>query len=244
MSAASDATPKQPQEVLIVLCQDQSGSMMSVRKQTIDGFNEYIGGLKKDTNGRYLMTLIQFATSGAAIEKSWKMPFESLPIAEVPDLTEETYLPTGNTPLYDAVGAAIRSSEKVANGRPVLMVIQTDGQENASREWSYKAVRDLIEEKQKPGSLWTVVFMGADMDAWAVAQGLGVQMSNTVRYRGDQTGAVYRVLRAATSNYAVANSGDLEEAEEIKGKFWIGQEVEKAMKDAGWVPKQDSSSSK
>jgi uncharacterized protein YegL len=145
----------------------------------IEGFNAYIAGLGKEDQVNYLFSLTLFDTQVAYRHVAARLP-------EVKKLDSKSYQPGGNTALNDAIGITVR---KVEADQPkvdkVVTVIMTDGEENSSREWTYDAVRGLIEQKEKEGS-WTFVFLGAGLDAWHQGRSYGVQAANVAQYRADQ----------------------------------------------------------
>ena len=110
----------------ITLVLDRSGSMGSVRQDTIGGFNTFLEDQQKQ-DGEANMTLVQFDSEG------YDVIYEGKPIAEAPKLNEDTYVPRSMTPLLDAIGRTINSTgERLKNmaeeDRPsqVLFVILTD----------------------------------------------------------------------------------------------------------------------
>ena len=64
--------------------------------------------------------------------------------------------------------------ERPAN---VLCVIITDGEENASRKFSTKDVKDRIEH-QKTKYNWEFVYLAADPDAFDAGEALGISMQD------------------------------------------------------------------
>ena len=185
---------------------DESGSMQSVRDQVIDGFNEYISGLTVSGAKRIRVSLTKFDSSG------FNPDYIGAKLKNVPKLTRKSYKPNAMTPLYDAVGRMVRALEQqiaqdsIKQGDKVLVVIQTDGYENASKEYTQKAIKKLLKEKQKAG--WTFVFLGADQNAWGVSESLGVTQWNTFAYDSTATQTVFsNQLVTATANYA-CNIGD------------------------------------
>src|ERR1700692_92901 len=87
----------------------------------------------------------------------------------------EHYVPRGNTPLYDAIGECIRRTDP--KGRAAIVLVITDGEENASSEFTRESVKTLLKEKESEG--WTFAFLGADIDSYAVGGSVGVSPSNT-----------------------------------------------------------------
>lgn len=173
---AAAATP-----VLIAFLLDTTGSM-SVRKQaTIDGFNSFIAAQKAEP-GDCRFTLTLFASDNPKIPGGTLVRYNAVPVAEVGLLDDGNYEPNGNTPLYDAIGRTIRTTEDSLvhyQGRRVLFVILTDGQENSSREWGLPGVKTLIEEKKQAG--WDFIFLGAELNSYAVGVALGVGAQGTAR---------------------------------------------------------------
>ena len=182
---------------------DETGSMDSVRKETITGFNEYVQTLKAKTPS-IRMTLGKFnACSGLQFVVS------DTPITDVPPLTEKTYTPDCGTPLYDAIGRMIAHAEKHCNGSDgVLIIIQTDGYENSSTEFTQASVKALIQKKTDEDG-WTVSFIGADIDAHAVGTGIGLANTHLVGYSGDahNVGTTFSNLANDTAHYCSSTAG-------------------------------------
>ena len=74
-----------------------------------------------------------------------------------------------------------------SSGERTLVVIITDGAENASRNYSFQRVRHMIERQQKRFG-WEFLFLGANMDAIAVASQYGISADYAVSYRNDSRG--------------------------------------------------------
>ena len=107
------------------------------------------------------------------------MLHDRLDIREVPALTSKDYRCSGCTALLDAIGGAIKHIDLVQGILPreyradsVLFVITTDGMENASRNYSLRKVRHMIERHQEMG--WEFLFIGANIDAIGEAGRLGI----------------------------------------------------------------------
>jgi hypothetical protein len=193
--AAKNSANKKP--VLINFILDKSGSMGSILTDTIGGFNTYIQQLQLDEESAYKFSLTLFNTG-----------FENRHVAvdmkNVPELTQRTYLPSGGTALYDAIGATVA---KVENESPdvekVLTVILTDGQENSSREYRRETIKALIERKEKEGN-WTFVFLGAGLDSFAVGDSIGVSAQNAVQYDTGNITAMFRNTARASIAFSAS----------------------------------------
>ena len=169
---------------------DESGSMNSCLDQTIEGFNNYIETLVDDKDNNYRLTLTKFGGNRSEILFRNKSPNTAT------KLSSSNYNPNGLTPLYDAIGNTINASK--SNGR-TLFVILTDGEENASQEYNRNAINKLIKKQEANG--WTFIYLGADQDAWAHSQHLGLSRGNTLSFCSLDTGKTYGKLAKATVGF-------------------------------------------
>jgi len=149
-------------EILLIL--DESGSMESCKKDTIAGVNEFFSSQKK-IQGEAKITLVKFSDY-------YHIMYDSIPLEQIDNLTAKNYTPAANTALLDAVGRTINSTGTRLAAIPeeqrpekVLMVIITDGFENASVEFTPKQVKDTITHQREKYS-WEFLFLGADVSAW------------------------------------------------------------------------------
>lgn len=174
---------------------DKSGSMMPLQADVIGGFNTYINKLAEDTKHEFRITAILFDTSVRRYCDA-KKP------AQVPAMDSHSYSAGGGTALYDAVGDAIHDAGRVTI-KPedkVLVVIMTDGQENASREYTTNAIRYRIEDREKQG--WEFLYIGQGLNTWQQAQGMGVRTYVGTSATGMGTRSTYSGLATASSGYA------------------------------------------
>lgn len=162
----------------VALLVDESGSMSHLHGGVIAGVNEFISDLKADPSERtrILASLAMFDLSGG--EPPVRVHFSDLPLRQVRPIGPSAYAPRGATPLNDAVVRTISALEKLA--RPaskgadpdrVMIVVLTDGLENAS-ETSSDTVRKTILAKEAEG--WEFVYLGANQDTWAATESIGL----------------------------------------------------------------------
>lgn len=176
---------------------DRSGSMMSIKDDTIGSFNSYVETLAKE-NPKSILSLTTFASDREGI----KTVIDSQLITEIEPLTDKTYVPSGGTPLYDAIGHVVsKLSEEKAKNK--ALVIITDGEENSSREYNNLAIKKLLEEKQKKEN-WLVIFLGADQDAFAEGAKFGASAATTMTFKKSAGGMTkgFAAAARATSSYA------------------------------------------
>lgn len=175
----------------IVLVVDRSGSMRSTQSDAEGGINSFIAEQKKAA-GNARFTLIEFNTRRNAVYDG----------ADIQSVGDYRMTPAGDTALLDAVGYAIDTTgERLARlseaDRPglVVFVIVTDGQENASREYTRAAVRERIEHQQSKYS-WKFVFLGSDLSTYGEAGSMGVRLGSTARYAARNTAMAYNTASA------------------------------------------------
>lgn len=183
-------------ETVIAFILDRSSSMSSCLDATISGFNEYVRTLNDDKKSKYNMSLTLFNTSVDT-------EYTNVPISKVSDLDRKSYVPNGMTALYDAVGMTIEATEKtLTKDQKVLCVIMTDGEENASREYTTEILTKKIKELEKQN--WTFVFLGANQDAWATGKQFGLHRGNVVNYHASSLGneKAFRTVANNTAFYA------------------------------------------
>ena len=187
----------------IYILLDRSGSMSSIANDVIGGFNKMIKDQK--ANGPDAkVTLVQFDS-----QDSQAVIVAGVPIAEITDLTGETFIPRGGTPLLDATGLLIgrvrvEAAAREATGLPkqdILFVSITDGEENESCEYSLSQIKKLFKECEKAG--WTFVFVSAALDAYGDAQRIGVKHGNIQAFDKSAHGTrlAFQSLSAKTSEF-------------------------------------------
>ena len=156
----------------LVFILDRSGSMGGLESDTIGGFNGMLGKQKKEEGEANITTVL--------FDDEVEVVHDRFPIEVVKPLTEEDYYVRGCTALLDAVGSTVKKMENIQKRLPeemkaekIIFVITTDGQENASQEYSYKMVKSMIEQQQEKG--WQFIFMGANIDAAKEAESIEIR---------------------------------------------------------------------
>ena len=162
-------------QVFNVIILDKSGSMESIRQAAIDGFNETLAGIKK-AQEKFADTQEHFVTLLTFCDCERKYVFDKVPVADARKLTLADYEPCCCTPLYDAMGFTLTSMRNYVSkieDSVVVVTIITDGLENASKEYTGPAVKQLVEELKGEG--WTFTYMGANQDSVEVAFTLSIR---------------------------------------------------------------------
>ena len=171
-------------EMVFIL--DKSGSMAGMEKDTVGGFNAMIEKQRRE-EGDALVSTVLFSDGSRVIH-------DRADITKVEPLTDRQYFVGGCTALYDAVGDAIHHIGNVhkyarEEDRPekTVFVITTDGMENASRRYSAGEVKRLI-TRQKERYGWEFLFLGANIDARAVADDMGIEEERSACFVNDSRG--------------------------------------------------------
>lgn len=163
---------------LIIL--DRSGSMESIRKEAIDGYNETIGTIKA-AQLKYLDTQEHYISLAAFCCCGIDMIYDKVPAKDAEKLTAKKYDPCCGTPLYDAIGTTCKQLKKHIQDDEdanVVVTIITDGEENSSEEWTGPAVKDLIENLKEEG--WMFSFIGSEYNAKEMA--MKISITNTIQW--------------------------------------------------------------
>lgn len=149
----------------VVVLLDESGSMSGQRDSVVSTFNEYVNSVR-DTAAT--VSLYTFDCSGIR-EKMYMTP-----VADVKDITTEDYRPNGMTPLYDAMGKVMRKFEDVEGA--VQFVTHTDGEENYSKEFDFKALDNFIKALTEKG--WLFVYLAEGVEgSKEISKFSGVKMN-------------------------------------------------------------------
>lgn len=173
-------------EIAFIL--DRSGSMQSIAKSAIDGFNVFLADQQRDHEGYPTrLTLTLFDTE-------FEVPYASLPVPEILPLDATTYKPDGCTALLDAIGHTINELGKRLAAMPeadrpskVIVAILTDGEENSSTRYSWRKVSDMIKH-QTDVYKWEFLFLGANQDAIATASKISIQPACAAGISADADG--------------------------------------------------------
>lgn len=191
-------------EIIFIL--DRSGSMSGLEADTIGGFNSLIAKQKKE-EGQAVVSTVLFDDRSEVLH-------DRVSLDQIKPMTDEDYYVRGCTALLDAVGGAIHHIGNVhkyarPEDRPekTMVIITTDGMENASKRYNYEKVKTMIErQKEKYG--WEFIFLGANIDAVEVAGRFGIGADRAANYHSDEEGTAlnYEVLNEAISQVRMCSA--------------------------------------
>lgn len=180
-------------KTLVTFLLDRTGSMEPIRDDTIGAFNAYLETLQADPDAVFFSLLTFDAMSLDKLHVNQ-------PVKDIPRLSRETFVPRGATPLIDASYKTIKAVEKSINGgdTQVVICIQTDGEENASTEFTWDQLNALIKEKSDAG--WQFNFMGAGIDAYKQGKRMGIAAVNTMSYDSTDAAATQAAFKSSAAN--------------------------------------------
>ena len=163
-----------PAPVHVYVLIDMSGSMESIRRDVITGFNGLLAEQRAIADDASRATVVFFDS-----EEPSRIVCAGVPLREVLELDERSYEPRGGTPLLDATGVLIQRADREATERTdaglpaedILFVTITDGQENQSREFGRTDILRMVDERRARG--WDFAFLSADLAAFDDARSMG-----------------------------------------------------------------------
>lgn len=195
-------------ELIFIL--DRSGSMSGLEADTIGGFNGLIEKQKADS-GKAKVTTVLF-------DDRYELLHDRVNIRDMKMITNQDYFVRGSTALLDAIGITINKMITLQKNAPreeqatkVMFVITTDGMENASLEYNYEKIRQLI-SVQKEKYNWEFIFLGANIDAIKSAEKFGISANRASNYHADSQGTalnydvISEAITSVRSNQAISES--------------------------------------
>lgn len=183
-----------PKPVELAVVADRSGSMISILNDAIGAFNAFIEQ-QQNGEGEANLTVALFDTQ-------YEIMQESVAIQAATKFNTYNFVPRGSTALFDAVGrtlTALIGRREAGEIDSAIVVILTDGEENASREFTAATVKTLIERCEKDYG-WEFVFLAANQDAFKTGANFGIRAANAVNFSADAKGLLGATV--AMNSYA------------------------------------------
>ena len=171
--------PNKDTELVFII--DRSGSMSGFEGDTVGGFNSMIEKQREEGEGKVYVTTVLFNGRHSILH-------DRLPIEKVERMTPADCVSSGSTALFDAIGDTVEHISMIHKyARPedvpanTIFVITTDGEENASRRYSRKTIKSMIEE-QTDKHEWEFIFVSANIDAEQSAAAIGISEERCASY--------------------------------------------------------------
>jgi uncharacterized protein with von Willebrand factor type A (vWA) domain len=184
---------------------DASGSMGPYVIQTMKSFNKYVLDLKGVPNARLALSTFRSAgwNDDNTVVEDIRLP---TPLNDFGALTDSDYTVGGGTPLYDSIALTVTKIRATAKpGEQIVMVIITDGAENSSHNFKQEDIKNMLRRCQNEG--WTVLFLGANVNAVQIAAGMGLPPTAALDYSMNKIEETFQIAGAATKRAADGNFG-------------------------------------
>ena len=190
----NNALENHPLSIRIIL--DRSGSMSGSQKVTMEALNTYLKELKKEKGINASLTLSTFDSISIDI------PISRISINTLKSFPADLLKPRGGTPLFDAIGLAIHDLENITetSDDDKVLVIVTDGFENASKEYTFENISSKIKEKEEAG--WLIIYLGADHDAFKQSNSLNFNRDRSMKYSKNDSVDTFRAVTRTTLDYS------------------------------------------
>jgi uncharacterized protein YegL len=192
----------------LVFILDKSGSMGGLEADTIGGYNSMLDKQKAVKGECHITT--------ALFDHSYRLLHDRIDLNAVGAITEKEYCVGGSTALIDAIGRTIhkignaqKNTAEAYRAEKVMFVIITDGEENASREYSTERVKRMI-ERQKNRYGWEFIFLGANIDSVETAGRFGISANRAQNFHADSDGVElnFRAMNETVACYREAGYVD------------------------------------
>lgn len=212
---------------LVIL--DESGSMDSIKSLIINGFNELVQTVKgieeQFPDQEHLISMVSFNALNNKI-----LHFID-PVSKLDAINDSTYNPASMTPLFDAMGFSISKLKQYLEGKEnysVLVTILTDGEENASKEYTGSAIKNLVDELKQQN--WTFTYIGADHDVEKMAAKMNIY--NSISF--DKNDSDIKRMFIKESRSRVRYSLNVSEGETSSDDFYATNDEDEIKKKGFW----------
>ncbi|HEY3248130.1 MAG TPA: vWA domain-containing protein [bacterium] len=183
----------------IFLLLDRTGSMAPIWAETVQSINSYVADLQQDHADDRLTLAVFDLHEGF----QFTVVRDGLRLGDWKPFSETAVTPRGMTPLFDALARIVAMAE-AANEEKTVLVVMTDGHENASREVTRQGAKAALERIRARN--WQVVFLGADFDAFDQAAQVGVGAAMTLSSAPGHMAYAMRATARETRSYKTSGA--------------------------------------
>lgn len=186
---------------------DRTGSMNSIWDEALGSVNAYVKSVVTPDDGPDVDNDITLAVFDSQRGLQFDEIRKNVTGEAWKDVNSDEVSPRGMTPLFDAIGRIIAVADADAPEKAVI-VIMTDGRENASKEFTKSTAKAALDRAEKKG--WEVVFLGAEFANFADADAVGVRSSKQMAVHKDKLGVTMENLAKKNRAYAQEKADDVE----------------------------------
>ncbi len=177
---------------------DRTGSMNHIWEEALSSVNAYAAKLAEDDGGSAIESTVTLAVFDAQEGLQFDVLRGEVKATDWTNVTSAEASPRGMTPLFDAIGRIVSLAETAAPERAVV-VIMTDGRENASRELTKETAKAALDRVRGKG--WEVVFLGAEFGKFNDAHGTGIVSSKSMAMRKGRFNGSLQSLAMKSKSY-------------------------------------------
>lgn len=210
-------TTTRKQHVIVIT--DKSGSMSRLAEEVRTSFNQHLADMR---SAAVANPQIEYRYTVTVFDTNFRLICVDAPLADVPDFTRENYTADGFTALLDAVGKTVLEFEgrtALGPGDRVLLIVQTDGAENSSKEYSWDQIKALLAERAARPN-WKILYLGEGADSWLADGALGAGVSILRSHSGlGHTKTRYAGMTQATLAYAAPDDNAVAMAANLNEHF-------------------------
>jgi hypothetical protein len=201
---------------------DRSGSMQSLWVEALSSVNAYAKELNNKTDGDAVDSHVTLAVFDDHEGLKFDLLRRKQPVLHWEKVTDAEASPRGMTPLLDALGRIIALAE-TDNPDKAVIVVMTDGQENASREVTRDGAKAALDRVKAKG--WDVVFLGANFDNISDAASVGVG------------GAQQMAMAPGTMNESMLRMAKKSRAYFVRGEKHVFEEADREVAQESKIKK-------
>lgn len=184
---------------------DRSGSMQSLWVEALSSVNAFARELANKKDGPAVDSHVTLAVFDSQETLQFDVLRKKQPALHWDNVTDRDASPRGMTPLLDAIVRTIALAE-ADNPDKAVIVIMTDGHENASREVTRDGVKVALDRVRARG--WEVVFLGANFDNISDASSVGVAAAQQMAMSAGTMERSLASLARKSRVYAVSARGE------------------------------------
>lgn len=185
--------------------------MQSLWVEALSSVNAYAKELANRTDGDAIDSHITLAVFDGQEGLQFDTLRKKVPALHWENVTDREAAPRGMTPLLDALGRIVALAE-ADNPDKAVIVVMTDGQENASREITREGAKAALERVKKKG--WDIVFLGANFDNISDAASVGVAAGQQMAMApGTMAASMELMAKKSRAYFARGQSHVFEEAD-------------------------------
>lgn len=185
------------------IVRDHSGSMQGHRRHAAEDYTQVVAAVRDGSHDAGIHTLVSVVKCGVGYDGRVEVETENAPVTSLVPL--RTYSTDGgSTPLWDSTGKLIEIFRRVPadDETSFLIMVITDGQENASRRWSGVRLAEEIRALQATDR-WSFTFRVPQRYGKELSRRLGIPEGNILEWDTMSSEA----LRMSTASTVTATAG-------------------------------------